>query len=50
MDVVNRPVHFIAAAKSMRRPLVGQLLAAAGSIPVERQQDLPRVKGEGVVT
>lgn len=34
MNAMPRPISFIAAAKSMRRPIVGDLLHASGAIPV----------------
>lgn len=48
MNVVKRPISFIAAAKSCRRPFVGGLLRGSGAIPVERPQDLA-YKGEGKI-
>lgn len=47
--VLNRPVSFIAAAKSVRRNFVGHLIKAAGAIPVERPQDVEKVKGPGTI-
>jgi glycerol-3-phosphate O-acyltransferase / dihydroxyacetone phosphate acyltransferase len=49
MNVVDRPISFIAAAKSCRRALVGAGLRATGAIPVERPQDIA-FKGEGKIT
>lgn len=48
MNVIKRPISFIAAAKSCRRPLVGALIRGSGAIPVERPQDLS-YKGEGKI-
>jgi 1-acyl-sn-glycerol-3-phosphate acyltransferase len=31
-----RPIHFIIAAKSYRRPLIGFIAKLLGAIPVER--------------
>jgi glycerol-3-phosphate O-acyltransferase/dihydroxyacetone phosphate acyltransferase len=42
MNAVPRPMHFIAAAKSMKRPIVGDLLKGSGAIPVERPQDIKK--------
>jgi len=50
LEIVKRQVHFIAAAKSMRRPFVGSLIKATGAIPVERPQDLGKENGPGVIT
>ena len=40
VNAVPRPISFIAAAKSARRPIIGQLINASGAIPVERPQDI----------
>lgn len=48
MNVLKRPVRFIAAAKSCRRPFLGAAIRATGAIPVERPQDLA-YKGEGKI-
>ena len=48
MRTINRPIHFIAAAKSCRRPILGSLITGSGAILVERPQDLAR-KGDGVI-
>lgn len=44
-----RPTHFLVAAKSMRRPVIGWLAKTAGSIPVERPQDIA-FAGKGLVS
>ncbi len=49
MNVVDRPISFIAAAKSCRRTFVGACIRATGAIPVERPQDIA-FKGEGKIT
>jgi glycerol-3-phosphate O-acyltransferase / dihydroxyacetone phosphate acyltransferase len=46
MNVVKRPISFIAAAKSCRRTFIGPIIRGTGAIPVERPQDLA-VKGSG---
>lgn len=38
VSLVNRPVSFIMAAKSVRRPIIGHIARAIGVIPVERPQ------------
>ena len=48
MRTLGRPIHFIAAAKSCRRPFLGKLIQGTGAIPVERPQDLAK-KGDGVI-
>lgn len=48
MNVIKRPISYIAAAKSCRRPFIGALLRGSGVIPVERPQDLTS-KGEGTI-
>ncbi|EAS02043.2 glycerol-3-phosphate O-acyltransferase (macronuclear) [Tetrahymena thermophila SB210] len=45
---MNRPVKFIVAAKSTRRPVIGQFSRALGGIPVERAQDLAKA-GKGKI-
>lgn len=50
MNAVPRPISFIAAAASVRRPFIGHLLNASGAIPVERPQDIKQVKGPGHIT
>mmetsp|Transcript_16131 Transcript_16131/g.50709 ORF Transcript_16131/g.50709 Transcript_16131/m.50709 type:complete len:576 (+) Transcript_16131:92-1819(+) len=45
----ERPVRFLCAAKSMRRPLIGRLARAARAIGVERPQDLA-TKGRGTIS
>ena len=50
MNAVPRPINFVAAAKSMRRPIIGHLLKGAGAIPVERPQDMKREAGPGTLT
>lgn len=49
MNAVPRPISFIAAAKSMRRFIIGDLLHASAAIPVERPQDIKQEKGPGVL-
>jgi len=48
MRAVSRPISFIAAAKSCRRPFVGALIRGTGAIPVERPQDVA-AKGKGKI-
>jgi 1-acyl-sn-glycerol-3-phosphate acyltransferase len=36
ISTCNRPISFIIAAKSYRRPIVGHFARALGAIPVER--------------
>ena len=36
---VSRKINFVAAAVSVRRPVIGQFLRAANVIPVERPRD-----------
>ena len=36
VTLVKRPVKFIVAAKSMRRPVVGYFANKLGGVPVER--------------
>ena len=48
MNVVDRPISFIAAAKSCRRTFLGPTIRATGAIPVERPQDIA-FKGEGKI-
>ena len=48
VTLVKRPVKFIVAAKSMRRPVVGYFANKLGGVPVERAQDLA-FKGIGIV-
>jgi glycerol-3-phosphate O-acyltransferase/dihydroxyacetone phosphate acyltransferase len=48
MTVLNRPINFIAAAKSCRRTFLGPLIRGTGAIPVERPQDIA-FKGEGTI-
>lgn len=48
MAILKRPISFIAAAKSCRRPFIGSLIRGTGAIPVERPQDVAR-KGEGKI-
>jgi len=43
-----RQIHFIGAAKSVKRPIIGDLMKALGVIPVERAQDIAH-KGEGTI-
>ena len=49
MNAVKRPISFLAATKSMTRPFIGQLLRAAGCIPVNRPQDIKLQKGPGTL-
>ena len=49
IHVLNRPVSFIAAAKSVRKNFVGHLIRATGAIPVERPQDVGRENGKGKI-
>jgi glycerol-3-phosphate O-acyltransferase/dihydroxyacetone phosphate acyltransferase len=44
-----RIISFIAAAKSMRRRVIGDIIKMAHAIPLERAQDLA-VPGPGVIT
>lgn len=48
MNVVDRPISFIAAAKSCRRTFIGPLIRATSAIPVERPQDLA-AQGQGKI-
>lgn len=48
VSLMKRQVQFIAAAKSMRRAVIGHIGRALKSIPVERPQDLA-VKGKGKI-
>lgn len=48
MTVLKRPISFIAAAKSCRRPFVGAMIRGTGAIPVERPQDIA-FRGEGKI-
>jgi glycerol-3-phosphate O-acyltransferase/dihydroxyacetone phosphate acyltransferase len=48
MTVLNRPISFIAAARSCRRTFLGPLIRGTGAIPVERPQDIA-FKGEGTI-
>lgn len=48
MTVLKRPISFIAAAKSCRRPFLGAVIRGTGAIPVERPQDIA-FKGEGKI-
>jgi hypothetical protein len=34
MNALKRPIRFITAAKSMRRPILGTMLRGTGAIPV----------------
>jgi len=45
----GRDARFMVAAKSMRRPVIGELFRMAKSIPVERAGDLAKV-GDGTLT
>ena len=45
----RRKIHFLIAAKSLSRPVIGQLAKIMGSIPVERGQD-QKTDGEGRVS
>ena len=45
---MNRPVKFIIAAKSTRRPIIGTASRILGGIPVERAQDLAK-NGSGTI-
>jgi hypothetical protein len=49
MRKTPRVISFIAAAKSMRRPIVGDLIKMVHASPLERAQDIS-VAGPGVVT
>jgi 1-acyl-sn-glycerol-3-phosphate acyltransferase len=49
MNAVKRPMSFLAATKSLKRPFIGQLLTASGCIAVDRPQDIKPVKGPGVL-
>lgn len=49
MTEARRPVRFLTAATSMRRPFVGMLARSMNSIPVERPQDLAK-PGPGTIT
>jgi len=49
LSLVPRKVKLIAAAKSMRRPIVGHIGRMMGGIPVERPQDLA-VAGTGTLS
>lgn len=42
-------MSFLAATKSFKRPVIGQLLSGSGCIPVERPQDVKPVKGPGTL-
>ena len=45
---IPREVHFIAAAVSIRRRIIGDLLKISGAIPLERAQDMA-TKGVGKI-
>lgn len=45
---MKRNVHFVAAASSMRRHIIGPMLVSSGAIPVERPQDLAKT-GKGKI-
>ncbi|CAK74407.1 unnamed protein product (macronuclear) [Paramecium tetraurelia] len=45
---MTRKINFIAAAKSMRKPIIGDIGKALGGIPVERPQDLAKI-GSGIL-
>jgi len=47
-STIKRDVRFMVAAKSMRRPVIGDMFRASKAIPVERAQDLAE-KGKGTV-
>jgi hypothetical protein len=47
-SVAQRDVRFMVAAKSMRRPLIGQLFQGGKAIPVERAQD-KAILGKGKI-
>lgn len=49
MRMTPRVVSFVAAAKSMRRPIVGKCIQMANAIPLERAQDVA-VAGPGAIT
>lgn len=46
---VKREINFVAAAASIRRRIIGDLLKISGAIPLERAQDLAK-KGQGTIT
>ena len=48
MANIKRPISFIAAAVSCRRPFLGPLIKGTGAIPVERPQDIAK-KGPGMI-
>jgi len=45
----GRDARFMVAAKSMRRPVIGELFNMAKSIPVERASDMAKA-GDGTLT
>jgi len=47
-SVAQRDARFMVAAKSMRRPIIGQLFQAGNAIPVERAQDQAKT-GKGKI-
>jgi glycerol-3-phosphate O-acyltransferase/dihydroxyacetone phosphate acyltransferase len=46
---VDIPVRFIIAAKSTKKPIIGQFSRILGGIPVERAQDIAK-QGTGNIT
>ena len=46
---IKREINFVAAAASIRRRIIGDLLKISGAIPLERAQDLA-TKGIGKIT
>lgn len=43
-----RPINFITAASSLKKPVLGPLMTAAGAIPLERAMDLAK-PGKGTI-
>ena len=46
VSIIPREVSFIMAAKSVRRPIIGDLAKLINVVPVERPQDLAKT-GKG---
>jgi len=46
---IRREINFVAAAVSIRRRIIGDLLKISGAIPLERAQDLA-TKGIGKIS
>lgn len=46
---VPRPINIVKAASSLRDPVLGAIGHAISTIPVERQIDIPKLKGPGFI-